>query len=266
MSHVSDFPKSVHEKARYRPAVGATGLQTRQEGRGKIVYICDKGDLAAALNVVAGFPPEAFPGGKLSGHRAIPLRHPDYPNALIADDVDAEDLGLDRKTGKLRTHAEFTVIFKTPTYQISGNGPDVFLTVEYEEHERAILIPASCLMFSTPGNFPVTDQLRVIKGQKIMVTAHGLSGIDKDVVASYADSVNATMFRGYGPGQLLFGSVTGQQTVAFDGSTRIDATFNFLYSGLAWNLEPMPYTSIFTKMTYLDGTYRYLEKEFNNLF
>ena len=265
MSHVADFPASVHEKSRSRPAVGASGLQTRQQGRGKIVYICAKRDLKEALNVVAGYPPEAFPGGKLSGHRSIPLRHPDYPNALIADDVDAEDMGLDRATGKLRTHSEFTVIFKTPSYQISGGGPDAFLTVEYEEHERAILLPASCLAFTTPGIYPVTDQLRVIKGQKIMLTAHGLTKMDKDVVASYADSVNATDFRGYGPGKLLFGSVTGQQTVGFDGSSRIDATFNFLYSGLAWNLEPVPYTSNFTKMTYLDGTYRYLEKEFNDL-
>lgn len=264
MSYVKDFPSTVREKVKPEPSIGATDLMGIQKGRGVRVYVCPEADKIAALNVVAGYPPEPFPGGKMTGSRVIPLRHPEFPNAMLATSVSARSFGLAGPKRTVRAMAEITVEFATPTFSITGT--DAFLSVDVEAHERAVLIPASCLQFTTAIG-PVFDQQRVIKGRAIRVTQHALSSVDNSVIDQYSDCTNATAFRGNPPGTLLFGPATYSQQINFNGSVSIDLTYNFLYSRLPWNYEYVPFSVAPQLMTFTDGvTLRYPTIEFNALF
>ena len=212
-------------------------------------WVCDYADLWTFLTVAAGTP-ETVNG---TVRRIVPLRFPDQPNYLLANNIDLQETGYDTAANTY-SKAKITIDFATVPFGLSGSS--AFVTSETNYGGNMITLPGSAYQFS--GGTKVNQDVgRFIPEWEWRLTYYQMTSIDGATIGSLLGKVNSATITGPNglsctAGTLRFDGGSHRVQVSTGFVFSYELSLSFMYRPVSWNQLMKPDGTGFADVT--DGS------------
>lgn len=233
----------------------------RQGTEARMAWKVLKAEADAALTAIGGVAETATIFGQ-SVSRIVPLRHPDYPDWLICDEVSATDMGWDTAAEREEfTHIE--VVFRTPNYDITGDSP----YVEFSGDPAVRTVPSPAAAWLVDGLAPHRDPDLEIGGADFQLVLHNCPTIDLGPLLTYSRYVNSAPWYGCPVGTVLYHGPRWNRQIRLgnQSSWQIGLAFSATSPECPWNYYGAADGSL-AELATAGSVRRYPAVNFNLLF